>query len=113
MNRWVVLLLARVAMCNGVARRADSLSLPLLRMTMQKREAGAMFDPWNVGRENGMRFLLQLPVIVALLIQTTTAVSQISNPELIAQAKKEGRVVWYTTVSIPDSTVFGDRLGEE
>ena len=32
--------------------------------------------------------------------------AQISNSDLLAQAKKEVRVVWYTTVSIPESQEF-------
>jgi hypothetical protein len=32
--------------------------------------------------------------------------AQASNPDLIAQAKKEARVAWYTTVSIPESQEF-------
>src|SRR5437773_752416 len=36
------------------------------------------------------------------------AIAQVANPELLAQAKKEGRVTWYTTVSIPESKQFMD-----
>jgi iron(III) transport system substrate-binding protein len=36
----------------------------------------------------------------------SSAHAQVSNPDLIAQAKREGRVAWYTTVSIPESQEF-------
>jgi iron(III) transport system substrate-binding protein len=37
------------------------------------------------------------------LITAPMASAQAATPDLIAQAKKEGRVTWYTTVSIPES----------
>ena len=40
------------------------------------------------------------------IVCVAPARAQISNSDLIAQAKKEGRVVWYTTVSIPESQAF-------
>jgi len=39
--------------------------------------------------------------------------AQASNPDLIAQAKKEGRVTWYTTVSIPESKQFIDMFEKQ
>jgi len=39
--------------------------------------------------------------------------AQIANSELIGQAKKEGRVVWYTTVSIPEAKTFIDMFEKE
>jgi iron(III) transport system substrate-binding protein len=38
-----------------------------------------------------------------LLGQPAPLTAQNAHPELVAQAKKEGRVAWYTTVSIPES----------
>jgi iron(III) transport system substrate-binding protein len=32
--------------------------------------------------------------------------AQLGNPELIAQAKKEGALVWYTTLSVPEAKEF-------
>jgi len=49
-----------------------------------------------------------LTSLVVLLIGCGTALGQIANPDLIAQAKKEGRVTWYTTVSIPESKQLMD-----
>src|SRR6266498_440720 len=49
-----------------------------------------------------------LSMIVFLLVCSIPAHAQVSNPDLIAQAKKEGRVTWYTTVSIPESKQFMD-----
>jgi len=34
--------------------------------------------------------------------------AQTANPELVTQAKKEGRVTWYTTISIPEAKQFID-----
>ena len=36
------------------------------------------------------------------------AQAQLGNPELVGQATREGRVVWYTTLSIPESKQFAD-----
>ncbi len=45
-----------------------------------------------------------LPAILGLVISSRAAgAAQIAAPEPLAQAKKEGRVTWYTTVSIPES----------
>ena len=48
------------------------------------------------------REILVLSAFVAVLWRGQ-APAQNSNPDLIAQAKKEGRVTWYTTISIPES----------
>lgn len=53
-----------------------------------------------------MKIGLQLLISVAILMGSGSAIAQVANPELIAQAKKEGRVAWYTTVSIPESQEF-------
>ena len=42
-----------------------------------------------------------------------TSIAQVANPELLAQAKKEGRVTWYTTVSIPESKQFIDMFEKQ
>ena len=47
--------------------------------------------------------LKMLTALAVLLAGSGTALGQGSHPDLIAQAKKEGRVTWYTTVSIPES----------
>jgi len=47
--------------------------------------------------------LLAIIALLALLPNAPLAVAQVAHPDLVAQAKKEGRVVWYTTVSIPES----------
>jgi len=54
-----------------------------------------------------------LSMIVFLLVCSIPAHAQVSNPDLIAQAKKEGRVTWYTTVSIPESKQFMDMFEKQ
>src|SRR6266540_5042060 len=54
-----------------------------------------------------------LSMIVVLLVCSIPAHAQVTNPELIAQAKKEGRVIWYTTVSIPESKQFMDMFEKQ
>ena len=49
-----------------------------------------------------------LTSLVVLLVGSGTALGQGSNLDLIAQAKQEGRVTWYTTVSIPESKQLMD-----
>lgn len=39
--------------------------------------------------------------------------AQAPTPELLAQAKKEGRVTWYTTVSIPESKLLVDMFEKQ
>jgi iron(III) transport system substrate-binding protein len=52
-----------------------------------------------------MRWItILLPAVLLLCFAPVEA--QLVNPDLIAQAKKEGRVAWYTTVSIPESQEF-------
>ena len=41
--------------------------------------------------------------VFPLLLFWRPVAAQVASPEVIAQAKKEGRVTWYTTVSIPES----------
>ena len=54
-----------------------------------------------------------LTSLLVLLIGSGTASGQGSNADLIAQAKKEGRVTWYTTVSIPESKQFMDMFEKQ
>jgi iron(III) transport system substrate-binding protein len=54
-----------------------------------------------------------LTSLVVVLIGSGPAFGQVTNPELIAQAKKEGRVTWYTTVSIPESKQFMDMFEKQ
>ena len=54
-----------------------------------------------------------LTSLVVVLIGRVPAFGQVTNPELIAQAKKEGRVTWYTTVSIPESKQFMDMFEKQ
>ena len=49
-----------------------------------------------------------LTSLAVVLFGSGPTFGQGTNPELIAQAKKEGRVTWYTTVSIPESKQFMD-----
>src|SRR6266542_6781849 len=63
-------------------------------------------------REANVR-LKVLTSLVVLLIGFGTAPGQVTNPELVAQAKKEGRVTWYTTVSIPESKQFMDMFEKQ
>ena len=60
-----------------------------------------------------MKTIGQLILSIAILLNATTALSQVANSDLIAQAKKEGRVVWYTTVSIPESKQFADMFEKQ
>ena len=59
-----------------------------------------------------MRLKLLISLVV-LLIGSGTALGQASHQDLVAQAKKEGRVVWYTTVSIPESKQFMDMFEKQ
>jgi ABC-type Fe3+ transport system substrate-binding protein len=54
-----------------------------------------------------------LTSLVVLLIGSGTALGQVTSPDLIAEAKKEGRVTWYTTVSIPESKQIIDMFEKQ
>ena len=54
-----------------------------------------------------------LSALIVVLIGSGPAVGQMTNPDVIAQAKKEGRVTWYTTVSIPESKQFMDMFEKQ
>ena len=45
---------------------------------------------------------------LALCAFASLARAQVGNPELVAQAKKEGGLMWYTTISIPEAKEFAD-----
>ena len=49
-----------------------------------------------------MKFILVSLFLAVGLLSSEPLRAQTANPDLIAQAKKEGRVTWYTTVSIPE-----------
>src|SRR5262249_46650639 len=43
---------------------------------------------------------------VALIFCLSSARAQNPNPDLLAQAKKEGALSWYTTLSVPEAKEF-------
>ena len=45
---------------------------------------------------------------LAILFFASLASAQVENPERVVQAKKEGALVWYTTISIPEAKEFAD-----
>jgi ABC-type Fe3+ transport system substrate-binding protein len=51
---------------------------------------------------------IQSVALMFFLTVPSLALAQGVNPDLLAQAKKEGRVTWYTTVSIPESKQLAD-----
>src|SRR5262245_34829857 len=52
-------------------------------------------------------------LLAILKIGLAPAMAQVGIPDLIAQAKKEGRLTWYTTVSIPESKQFIDMFEKQ
>jgi iron(III) transport system substrate-binding protein len=54
-----------------------------------------------------------VPSAALLLLCHGPVLSQVGNTDLVAQAKKEGRVSWYTTVSIPESKQFMDMFEKQ
>ena len=54
-----------------------------------------------------------MSLILVLLSCSNLALAQVNNLDLITQAKKEGRVTWYTTVSIPESKQFMDMFEKQ
>lgn len=60
-----------------------------------------------------MKTITELILAMAILLNAASALSQGANPDLIAQAKKEERVIWYTTVSIPESKQFADMFEKQ
>lgn len=60
-----------------------------------------------------MKIDLRLLVALAVLTRAGSSFAQGANPELITQAKKEARVTWYTTVSIPEAKQFMDMFEKQ
>jgi iron(III) transport system substrate-binding protein len=60
-----------------------------------------------------MNMKLKILTSLVVLIGSELAFGQVTNTDLIAQAKKEGRVTWYTTVSIPESKQFMDMFEKQ
>jgi iron(III) transport system substrate-binding protein len=56
--------------------------------------------------------LLRL-AISALFTFASLAYGQVGNPELAAQANKEGALVWYTTISVPEAKEFADAFEKQ
>src|SRR5262245_23015231 len=52
-------------------------------------------------------------VLATLWLSFTPVLPQAAGPDFVAQAKKEGRVTWYTTVSIPESKQFIDMFEKQ
>ena len=52
--------------------------------------------------------MIVFAILGLLSLCRVPALAQVGTPDLVAQAKKEGRVAWYTTVSIPESKQFID-----
>lgn len=57
--------------------------------------------------------LVKIIILSLALIRCATADGQTQSLDLVAQAKKEGRVTWYTTVSIPESKQFVDMFEKQ
>ena len=51
-------------------------------------------------------------ILAILALGLAPAMAQVGT-DLVAQAKKEGRVTWYTTVSIPESKQFMDMFEKQ
>src|SRR5687768_3025639 len=60
-----------------------------------------------------MRMKAPLLIVAMMVLWAGQTIAQVANPDLIAQAKKEGRVTWYTTVSIPESKQFMDMFEKQ
>ncbi|HEX2933191.1 MAG TPA: extracellular solute-binding protein [Candidatus Binatia bacterium] len=60
-----------------------------------------------------MKPRISLLTMIWLLCWPYVTHGQTSNPDLIAQAKKEGRLTWYTTVAIPESKQFIDMFEKQ
>ncbi len=57
--------------------------------------------------------MIILPIIALVLLCCAFAIAQVVSPDLVAQAKREGRVTWYTTVSIPESKQFAEMFEKQ
>jgi ABC-type Fe3+ transport system substrate-binding protein len=60
-----------------------------------------------------MKLTLLSFFILATLISAGPALAQTANLDLLVQAKKDGRVTWYTTVSIPESKQLMDMFEKQ
>jgi ABC-type Fe3+ transport system substrate-binding protein len=59
-------------------------------------------------------FALSLTVIVCIFLGLPPLTrGQFANPEFVNQAKKEGALVWYTTISIPEAKEFADAFEKQ
>jgi iron(III) transport system substrate-binding protein len=52
-------------------------------------------------------------ILALQIVGRVPASAQVNGTDLVAQAKKEGRVSWYTTVSIPESKQFSDMFEKQ
>jgi len=59
------------------------------------------------------RFRLLPLAGLALCGFVSLARAQAGNPQLVAQAKKEGSLMWYTTISIPEAKEFADAFEKQ
>jgi ABC-type glycerol-3-phosphate transport system substrate-binding protein len=57
--------------------------------------------------------IVKILLAVLVMMPCGMANGQAPTVDLIAQAKKEGRVAWYTTVSIPESKQFIDMFEKQ
>lgn len=60
-----------------------------------------------------MKTMLRSLLVAVIILFAHSAWSQVTTPDLVAQAKKEGRVTWYTTVSIPESKQLMDMFEKQ
>ena len=61
-----------------------------------------------MGLRNGVETKILRLAAFAFLGFAALARGQGGNPELVGQAKKEGALVWYTTLSVPEAKQFAD-----
>ena len=54
-----------------------------------------------------------MAILAILTLGYAPSSAQVANPDLIAQAKKEGRVAWYTTVAIPEAKQLIDMFEKQ
>src|SRR5215510_11032984 len=71
-------------------------------------------ESWAEDGSMAVRITRVLFVVLAILWPSFTPVfAQVAGPDVVAQSKKEGRVTWYTTVSIPESKQFIDMFEKQ
>jgi len=66
---------------------------------------------WSFRR--GIKIIVLPLAAFALCGLASLAQAQVGNSELVAQAKKEGGLVWYTTISIPEAKEFADAFEKQ